>query len=410
MHPFQIRKEINDQEGMADIYDSFAEYFQKHYKFKKACFFYKKANKIRETLALDDNKAEEYKAYFSNRLGLLHFQMGAYEESKNYFDDYSYLKNDSNAIAVYCNNIASIYSGEFNFDEAENKYNDSIEIINKHFGENHLLIGYLFNNLGFHFEMKGNYDKALDYYKKSIRIKRLKIGDDHPDTLISYINKAHIHYKQNYYDDAEDLLVKKEAILNKNFGKNLHPLIVDIMINRSLISIEKGDYDNALELFTKALEIVENQTENDVDTNPKVSEILYNIGRIYQKTNMLKEAESYYLKSEKLLKNINEMMHIDLVIRLYNSLSLLYAEKGDFLTASKYCMEALQKMGDIYHPYKIVLLHRAAHNFIGLKKIDKADQYVNKMNHLLEMHEEHPEYRYFKNEYIEFKKILEERE
>jgi len=100
---------------------------------------------------------------------------------------------------------------------------------------------------------------------------------------------------------------------------------------------EKGDYQNALPLFKKALNIYTTNFSNEDET----AGILYNwVGLVYYNMGEYEKALEYYFKSLTIYEKTLGKEHPN-TASSYNNIGSLYYTKGDYVNAVSYLNKAV---------------------------------------------------------------------
>jgi len=218
--------------------------------------------------------------------------------------------------------------------------------------------GVVYNNLGLLSHYKNDYAQELKYYHKALEIYqklnspsrkamiyvnmgRVYIGKKDYKTAASYFEKA---YKN--YDELKDYprvvtclnniaalysMSKDYEMSRMYFDKNLELLEsiegyderkAMVLYNSSTVLIQLKDYQLAEERLNKALLIVEKEGSKD-----GLAICYHDFGILYLHQEKYKQAESSFIKSLKISK---EIKHLELEIENYKYLSRLYDETNEY--------------------------------------------------------------------------------
>jgi len=187
------------------------------------------------------------------------------------------------------------YSKKKHFDEAIESLNKAIKL-KPDFQE-------AYYNLGITYGDKGEYDKAIEYLNKSLYLKPndfdtyYHIGiayleKDNYDKAIEYLNKA-TQLKPDNIKTLEILGIAYAHIGNidksvEHFNKAIPEFHIELN-NLGNTKLESGEYDVAIELFNRAIQI-----------KPYYSEAYYGLGLAYEK-------KGHSSKSKKSMKKAKEL-------------------------------------------------------------------------------------------------------
>ncbi len=189
----------------------------------------------------------------------------------------------------------------------------ALEILQKVRGKEHseTVMGY--NNLGLAYQLKGEYDLAIQYFQKSINILErglgrndpaldcffeIVIGKEHHYIVWSYSNLGLTYQLKGQYDLAVEYYTKALKVREKAFGKS-HPDTAMIYDNIGVIYKLKGDYDRAIDYHEKTLNIIK---EVFGQAHPKLATNYNNFGLAYQLKGRQDLAIQYFRKSLDILK------------------------------------------------------------------------------------------------------------
>jgi hypothetical protein len=93
-------------------------------------------------------------------------------------------------LAVWLNNLATLYSDQGNYAEAEPLYQRALAIDEKTLGPEHPDLATYLNNLALLYQAQGNYAEAEQLFKRALAIREQKFGPAHPSTQRSRENYA----------------------------------------------------------------------------------------------------------------------------------------------------------------------------------------------------------------------------
>lgn len=183
-----------------------------------------------------------------------------------------------------------------------------------------------FQNLGNVYVVLEQYDKALDIYHNCYETARQMSELDMAAEALT--NIAVIHYQLKDYENNEKYL--REAISYYEKSGN-QKMLTKLNTNLSAFYYQLGKYKEAIESAKVALKWAR-------QLNLKLDEVsvLINLGACYKKIEKYSEAENYYLEALPLAEEndfINELRI------LYQKLSYLYEEKGNYKLALEYQRE-----------------------------------------------------------------------
>ncbi len=178
----------------------------------------------------------------------------------------------------------------------------------------------VFNNLGATYFLLGKYDKSLDYYNKAELIIDPEDAPRAQGDL--YINKAIIFGIRKMYSNAFEYFDKAIRIYGTLANNDLSVIssLSLAYMNYGRILTETGDYRYALELFNKSADLAEKYKL------PSLATVYMNIARANVDLNDSREAEIFYSKCIKILKEQFSDQHFRLAEAYSGYAQLLESE------------------------------------------------------------------------------------
>ncbi len=179
------------------------------------------------------------------------------------------------------------------------------------------------------YELKRDYRKARDYYEKAVQLA--------PENTL-YLNEAGLIFDTlGEYDQAIEYYTKALERDLVTFGPK-HPDVAIDWNNLGAAWKAKGDYDRAIEYYTKAL-------ESDLLTfgpkHPNVARLWNNLGLAWDHKGEYDQAIEYYTKALESDLLTFGPKHPN-VARLWNNLGLAWNAKGETDRAIEYYTKALE--------------------------------------------------------------------
>ncbi|MGB8491217.1 MAG: tetratricopeptide repeat protein, partial [Bacteroidales bacterium] len=213
-----------------------------------------------------------------------------------------------------------------NFIKAEECMNS---VLKSKAGSNADIILPYYNNMGLIRKSLGLYDEALDFYDKSEEIA-LQNPDRNILSLAGiYTNKSRIYTFQRSLTMATEYLGKAIRIYRgfKNPDKAVLNSLSGAYLNIGIAYYELADYKVALENLNRSQKL---KLENNL---PEIELTYLNLARVNEKLNLFKEADTYYTKC---LKTIRENYGSG-----YFRMAEIYFGYGTFLDETGKTREAL---------------------------------------------------------------------
>lgn len=136
-------------------------------------------------------------------------------------------------------------------------YMQSLKIIKKRVGDNHIKTASLYNNIGMAYdENLGLVNKAQNYYSKSLKINQ-KLYDKGEDNDLNavYLNLAILYSENGLYHKAQPMLKEVLDQDKKKYGK-LHPYVAEDYYNLGVNYNFIEENHLSLQYYLKGLEIL----------------------------------------------------------------------------------------------------------------------------------------------------------
>ena len=288
-----------------------------------------------------------------HNLALVYYGQGNYENALEYYEKALKISEEKlgadhpNTAATY-NNLAVVYDDQGNYEKALKYYEKALKVYEEKLGADHPDTAATYNNLAVVYYEQGNYEKALEYYEKALRIREEKLGADHPDTAATYNNLALVYDDQGNYEKALEYYEKALRIREEKLGAD-HPDTAATYNSLALVYYEQGNYEKALEYYEKALRIREEKLGAD---HPNTATTYNNLAVVYDDQGNYEKALKYYEKALKVYEEKLGAVHPDTAIT-YHNMAVVYEAQGDFEKALELAGKAYriryQRLGEM-HP------------------------------------------------------------
>lgn len=259
-----------------------------------------------------------------------------------------------------------------NYETALDYYFKSVTIRQKN--SNEQALGLVYNNIAVVYNIKAMYESALKYNYKSIEISE-KFNVPHKDMIIAYNNLAILYSQCTAYNDALKWNTKALRKIEDNSLTD-DPISADVFIMRATIHYANEEFEEALILDFKALDILKKHYPEE---HSDIGMAYNSIAREYFSMKQYGDALEYYLRSLKIYENVYGEDDSD-TAEVYGSLSKTYMALQKYDYALEWGLKALhaqEKILGVVHP-EVILRHSfIADIYEHLKLVDEA------INHLL---------------------------
>ena len=180
--------------------------------------------------------------------------------------------------------------------------------------------------------------KSLEYAWIGVQLAEKKsnlfqIATFYYNAGISYYFANQLDSALYYFEQSSETLKQTGKIKTKP-KENIDSLQIKVFRSMGVINDTHGQYDSALDNYFKALALAEKNKKQD-----EVIVIYNDVASTYTKMSNSQQAETYYLKNEKLSREINDSIHL---ADSYQGLCSISIDKEDYDTALKYGEESLK--------------------------------------------------------------------
>lgn len=287
---------------------------------------------------------------------------------------------------------------------------EKVKILNNHFNERNfskviegcLSINkkipdnsYILNLTGMAYQGLGQHNNAINFFNKAIKIQTHNVAA---------LNNLANSYKA--IGDFEASKINYEKIIK------IDPNYINTYNNYANLKTLLNDYDGAIELFKKALEIIEGNQKNFSDLNEKLLNILLALASSYHSINKPNEAKKVldkllninpnYTAAHKQLNSIikynyedsNSIQHLKKLQKIFDDKNLDVDQKIDITFALGKAFDDLQDYQKAYFyldQTKKLKLEKYGSNFLSeeklIKNIIKSFESINLNNSNYKIHE-----------------------
>lgn len=262
LRSLQLRKEVNDQAGVAQSLNNLATLYQTMGNVNKAIDYFEQSLNIRKEINDKEGIAESL-----NNLGFLYDHLGDYLKALSFHQQSYALREKINDVSGMCGsliNIGNIYSNNLNDHiKAIIYWRKSMELSIK--SNNKANLAHALNNIGVAFKkiaelekrkrgfsskMKSEIDSAYFYCKKSLKIRNET--NDKKGIAYSLNNLGQLSLLNNNFDDAEKYFLESLSIRKQiNDKKDIAITLTDI----GYVNFYKNNYNIAEKYASEAHKI-----------------------------------------------------------------------------------------------------------------------------------------------------------
>ena len=220
--------------------------------------------------------------------------------------------------------------------KAKNYLESARDTLLELYGDSHIDLAVVFENLGgVHLDLE-EIKKAKRYFEMSLDIRVERLGYDHVNVANSYANLGRVCVSLGELEQAKLHLARAVEIFWKQSDSFVSVDIIlkvaTCMTNLGAVHYHNGDMDKAKWCQKLALdERLRYLGSNHV----RVAEIYFNMGLIYDKLNDLNEAKKYYEKALNIFKQQRGNYNAKLA-PIYNNLENIHHDMGKLDVAKQY--------------------------------------------------------------------------
>jgi tetratricopeptide (TPR) repeat protein len=198
-----------------------------------------------------------------NSLANVYQDQGRYDEAIEKFEESLLIAEktvgrEHQEYAIRLNNLANVHQLQGRYDKSTVKYEEALRITKKALGPEHPSYATRLNNLGLAYAAQGRKDEAIEKFEESLLIGEKTIGRDHPAYSTRLNNLAGVYLSQDRYEEAIGKYEEALSIDEKTLGRD-HPEYATGLSNLAHVYEAQGNFNEALELFKNALRIFENK-------------------------------------------------------------------------------------------------------------------------------------------------------
>jgi serine/threonine-protein kinase len=259
---------------------------------------------LNKALAINKRHLSHYDPEFAKVYGGLAWNWnlrGDYKKADSLYRkaiEIQHINNDPN-VGVNYNNLALLMHEMNRYEEADEYFKKSLDILQDAYGEVHPEVATTYYNYGQLQRDVDNIDEAIEIHKKVLSLDRQLYGDEHPNIAYSLNGLASMMDKTGNTAEAEKLYRQALLLRRKLLGKE-HPDVGYSLNNLGRALVKRGAFDEAEKLFFEALDI---HRRGNGENHPAVARTLKNIGSSYY------HQKKYLLSKDYLQQAIDICLH-----------------------------------------------------------------------------------------------------
>jgi len=240
-------------------------------------------------------------------------------------------------IAGCFGNIATIYDLTGEYAKAIEYFEQSLEIYDLLYDQNHPLFAKCHNNIGLVYQNMGRYDEAFSHISRALEIQVGIYGDKHHESATMYGTLSTIYLMRGEYQKAIEYQSKRLEINKLIFGEN-HKLVAECYNNLGATFCKMGEFEKALEFYYQTLDIFQQIGEKDLG---KLATYNSNIGVALIKIEQFSKAIEFLEKAQEMYEVVYGKGH-NLLATCFNNFGLAYNKLGQYQKALEYQSKSVQ--------------------------------------------------------------------
>lgn len=175
-----------------------------------------------------------------------------------------------------------------------------MKILGELYGEKHLLIGEVLDNLGFLFVLQGKHEDAIEIHNRELAIRQELSGRNHPSNARTITHIADCYGIMGDYAKSEKLCRQAVRIIETHYPKT-HPDVIEVTagLANALLRTNQTEAENLLHELLKTREKVFGKE------SPLYAWTLYNLAFLLNNQQRFDEAQKF---AEKIIALRNDFI------------------------------------------------------------------------------------------------------
>ncbi|MDZ7758233.1 CHAT domain-containing tetratricopeptide repeat protein [Rhodohalobacter sp.] len=305
------------------------------------------------------------------------YQFGEMEPSRQLFNEFTGAICDNPPLIDECVE-SQLYLSTFHrldrkFEEAESYIDKASDIVLNELGSNHRKLVDVYVQYAYLYEDRSELDKALEWSRRAAELateyREFRISASQAFTSRGYIEDSRGNYQNaiNYYLTALEILSEEEESFE------LHRALSITHNNTGITYRKLGMYDDAMHHYQMALD---SAIKAYGESHSEIAIIYNGIGTFYYSIGDLGTASEYFRQSAATFRKAEGENSNRLAI-LYNNLGLIHIQMDDYENALQFLERAQKIKLNIYgeeHIETAVGYHNLASSYLNNEEYEKAEK------------------------------------
>ncbi|MDZ7719306.1 MAG: serine/threonine-protein kinase [Balneolaceae bacterium] len=296
-----------------------------------------------------------------------------------------------------------------NYEEGREFFLKAKKILDEQASESHPLYATLYNHLGHAEEQLGNYDSSHSFFRKSIDVLKNQAAVDSSLFIRDIKSLARGYYRIDNYQKGDSLLL--EALeASKSFHGEDDVITSSILGDLGMYKMTQAEYDEARNYYNQSLQIKEKVYGED--GHPNYTATLTNLGTLENQLGNYAVAESLFIKTMNIDEKLFGRDH-PYVAMSKSHLASIYFEWEDYEKAKRYREDAMDIYLDAYgddHYYLAAMYKNYGKLLSAMGDYRQAELYFEKSQKIYENYQTTPDDSFAKLHYERGKNYLKREE
>ena len=377
-----IKNTIVNKRNSIDNFEWLGEVCSLHSEYVSAMTYFSVALKLREDNMIrtgPDHGHVERVTLICHNIGVLHMELGDYQQAKEYYERALSLQLDTLGPDHVCVAYTFLSMGNLhcilgNNLQAKEYYERALSIRLNKLGPDHVDVASTYHCMGVLHRNLGDNQQAKKYYECALSIRLNKLGPDHVDVALTYHNMGNLHHILGDAQRAKKYYERSLSIRQNKLGAD-HLAVACSYHSMGNLHGDLGDYQQAKKYHERALSIKLDKLGPD---HADVAASYHDIGTLHSKLGDNLRAKEYYERALSIRQSKVGSDHVD-VASIYHNMGTLHSELGDNQQAKEYYERALSIQLDKLGPDHLTLA-RSYHN-MGVLRRELGDHHQAKEYH-----------------------------
>jgi CHAT domain-containing protein/Tfp pilus assembly protein PilF len=240
--------------------------------------------------------------------------------------------------------MAVLYQETARYNESEKSFNEAVQIVQSQLGAESQEYAIVLNNQAILYAHIGRIEQAVEKLNSAIAIlEKLKAKTTLTRNKVGFQSNLALLYQQTgKFTEAEAIYLKLEKALGSK-----DPFYAGVLNNLALLYIQMNQLDKVESYLKRSAEVYKTRFGNQ---NPNYAKVLNDLGNFYRIQGRFAEAEQNLVESLTIRGTALDTNHPDYV-KSQEDLAILYWKKGDLAKADASYKIAMDKSLDFINRY-----------------------------------------------------------